>query len=177
MIRIHPRLTLAAALTLALSACAATTGSEATEDTETATAEATASVEAESTSSAGMSASDDPGRESAMDIDELTKDPETFLGQQIYVTAEVDEELDDDHAFTLSGIDESATLLVVNQANVVFQEIDDDDLVAVKGTLVEFDAQAMQDAGADVTPDDEALADYDGEHVLVASAVEQTDED
>ena len=182
MVRIHRRLTLAAALALALTACAQTdTADETTEPAEpteaaTESAEPTTTPEAEATESAEAAASDDPAREAAMTVEELITEPETFLGEEIYVTGTIGEELEDEHAFTIPTIEETDELLVVNEGDVVLQELDSGDLVMVQGTLVEFDAEAMSDAGAELAPDDEALADFEGEHVLVASSVEQTDE-
>lgn len=192
MLRIDRRWTLAAALTLVLTACAQTDTADDAAD-ETASPEPTMTMEADATESPqadasdddddatsdddDASSSDDPSRESAMTIEELITEPETFLGQEIYVIGEIAEEVGDEHAFTMAGLAETDALLVVNEGDEVFQEIDPTDSVMVQGTLVEFDAEAMADAGAELTPDDDAVSDYDGEHVLVADDVEQIDED
>lgn len=177
MPNIHRRLTLAAVLALGLTAC----GENGTTD-ETASEAPTESVQASPTDDAAATeqptatAGETATGTLSVPVGEVIAAPEAFLEGEIAVTGQVEEELDDDNAFTVTGEDASEPLLVVNDGDVVLQEIDPGDRVLVEGVFVEFDASAMADAGAEVSPDDEALSGYDGDYVLIATSVEETEE-
>jgi hypothetical protein len=179
MHRMHRALGILPVLTLAVAACAAPQtgggGASIAPDASAAPAASTtasASADAETDASDGASAS--PGAETGaterIDIGVLTGDPGAVSGTELRVLARVDEVIADGDAFftSPSGTEEGRLLVVLAADARVDKQIAEGSVVWVEGTVVGGTEDELESAGAAMT---ELPSDYEGDYVLVASAL------
>lgn len=167
-------------IALVLAACAAPGGGEATVSEAPSTAAgsqdmAPSGAPSGGDASASPAASDDAEASDASDrvaIDDVLTDPAALEGQPITLSENVEEVFVEDLAFLFSGTEvEGQVLVVVTPDATIGKEIQADRVVTVTGTLVPFTAEDLEGAGAGVGFDDEGLAAFEGDVVLVATEV------
>lgn len=111
------------------------------------------------------------GDETGVNLSEVSDNPDAMYGQMVTISGGV-QEIITPHAITI-GNDEPLvgdTVLVVG-ADDFDTSVTEEDAILVTGEVQRFEIGAVEGAlGVDL--DDEALADYDGKAVLVASEVE-----
>ena len=105
-------------------------------------------------------------------IDDVLTDPAAFEGQPVTLSENIERVFIDDLAFELTGTEvEGQVLVVVTPDARVGKEIEADRVVTVTGTLAPFTGEDLHAAGAGIAIDDEALAEFEGDAVLVATEV------
>lgn len=117
------------------------------------------------------------GPESGTDVEDITEDQyftdDQFVGEEVTVSAEVEEVLNE-QSFVLDGGDWGDESLLVVSADKA-QSLQEDDVVQVTGTVREF----VYDDYADeygLVADPGVYDDYDEEEFLEATAVDTTPE-
>lgn len=121
------------------------------------------------------------GPEIGADVEDVTEGPlegreifeeaDTFIGQEVTVSAEVNEVLGPE-AFVMAGGD-VPDLLVIGATGTT--PVEEGDVVKVTGEVIEFVVLDIEEEfGLDL--DDELFVDYEDEHAIVASSVEVIDE-
>ena len=105
-------------------------------------------------------------------IDDVLADPAAFEGQEITLSENIDQVLLEDVAFVFSGTEvEGQVLVVLTPDAAIEKEVQTSRVVNVTGTLVPFTAEDLEAAGAGLSLDDEALAEFEGDLVLVGTQV------
>ncbi len=130
---------------------------------------APSSAEASSSPAASNSEAAGGGRVS---IDDVLTDPAAFEGQEITLSENVDQVLVEDVAFLFSGTEVEGQILVVLTPDATIEkDVQANRVVNVTGSLVPFTAEDLEAAGAGLSLDDDALAEFDGDVVLVGTVV------
>lgn len=105
-------------------------------------------------------------------IDEVLADPAAHVDEDITILENIDEEYVEDSAFVFSGTEVQGQLLVVlADGATVEKAVEPDRIVAVTGRIIPFTSERMEAAGLGMSIDDEALARYGGNAILVAARV------
>lgn len=105
-------------------------------------------------------------------IDDVLADPAAFVDADLTVMENIDEVYVEDRAFLFSGTEVQGQLLVVLEDGAPIEKaVQPDRVVAVTGRIIPFTTERMEAAGLDLTVDDEVLARYGGNAVLVATRV------
>ncbi|MCW4386149.1 hypothetical protein OH146_10230 [Salinibacterium sp. SYSU T00001] len=106
--------------------------------------------------------------------DDFTEDYETYVGEEVTLTANVDTVISPE-SFTISGVESTTVepLLVVHDGEVTLEQ---GESVEVSGTVEEaFDLPTVEE-DMELDLDDEDYADYDADNYIEATSVEMTDE-
>lgn len=116
-----------------------------------------------------------PGPDEALAVDDVYAEPESYVGQQVTVSAEVGEILGT-NAFTLTG--PTQPLLIVSATGVGDSPVVEPSApVQVTGTVREgFDVVSFEEE-AGVELDDELFTDFEGEIYIEASSVSEPQTD
>ncbi len=78
----------------------------------------------------------------------------------------------EDVAFLFSGIEvEGQILVVLTPGATIEKDVQADRVLSVTGSLVPFTAEDLEAAGAGLSLDDDALAEFEGDVALVATEV------
>ncbi|MGH2380752.1 MAG: hypothetical protein ACRDG7_05975 [Candidatus Limnocylindria bacterium] len=105
-------------------------------------------------------------------IDDVLTDPAAFADEEITISENIDAVFVDDLAFLFGGTEVDGQLLVVVTPDApIDKEIEEDRVVTVTGSLVPFTAEDLEAAGAGISIDDEMLAGFEGDLVLIATAI------
>ena len=175
MNRLRRALGVLSILALALAACASQgTGGGATDEATgmAAGSHAMSSAAAPNASGASTSPSAEASTEERVWIDDVLADPAAFEDQQITISENVDAVIADDAAFIFSGTEVEGQLLVVlTPETTVNEKPEVNRVITVTGTLVPFTAEELEAAGAPISIDDEALSEFSGNAVLIATEV------
>ncbi|MDQ4035166.1 MAG: hypothetical protein M3153_04475 [Chloroflexota bacterium] len=170
---------LVAALALTTAACAAPGSSGSVADPATdpgmapghdmAGSMAPSAGEATSSPAASSGEASDDGRVS---IDDVLTDPAAFEGHEVTLSENVDQVFVEDVAFLFSGIEVEGQILVVLTPGATIEKgVQADRVLSVTGSLVPFTAEDLEAAGAGLSLDDDALAEFEGDVALVATEV------
>ena len=113
-----------------------------------------------------------------MTFEEVVENTDEYIGRQVTVSAEVDEVVVPQGAFSLGGEVEAQELIALptQSAQVPEDAIGESTVVRVQGSVTRVD----QDLGEEEDlvyemNEDELLADYDGVPAIVASQIEVVD--
>lgn len=171
---------LLATLALVAAACAAPGSSGGVADPATEPSMATAShdMSASTTPSAGDASSSPAasGGEAStggrVAIDDVLTDPASFEGREITLSENVDQVFVEDVAFLFSGTEVEGQILVVLSPDATIEKtVQANRVVNVTGSLVPFTAEDLEAAGGGLSLDDDALAEFEGDIVLVGTEV------
>ena len=169
-----------ATLTLVTAACAAPGSSGSVADPETDPSMATGSHDmSASTAPSAGDASPSPAASNGeasgggrVAIDDVLTDPASFEGQEITLSENVDQVFVEDVAFLFSGTEVEGQILVVLTTDAAIEkDVQANRVVNVTGSLVPFTAEDLEGAGAGLSLDDDALAEFEGDIVLVGTEV------
>jgi hypothetical protein len=162
------------------AACAApgTGGSAADSETEPSMATASHDMSASTPPSAGAASSipaasgGETSSGGRVAIDDVLTDPASFEGQEITLSENVDQVFVEDVAFLFSGTEVEGQILVVLTPDATIEKtVQANRVVNVTGSLVPFTAEDLEAAGAGISLDDDALAEFEGDVVLVGTEV------
>jgi hypothetical protein len=105
-------------------------------------------------------------------IDDVLTDPAAFEGQEITLSENVDQVFVEDVAFLFRGTEVEGQILVVLTPDAsIEKDVQANRVVNVTGSLVPFTAEDLEAAGAGLSLDDDALAEFEGDVVLVGTEV------
>jgi hypothetical protein len=119
-----------------------------------------------------MAGSHDMSASTAPSSAEASSSPAAFEGQEITLSENVDQVFVEDVAFVFSGTEVEGQILVVLTPDATIEkDVQANRVVNVTGSLVPFTAEDLEAAGAGLSLDDDALAEFDGDVVLVGTVV------
>lgn len=110
-----------------------------------------------------------------MTFEEVLSNTEAYVGQQVTVSAEVDEVVVTPGAFALGGEidDDELYVLPTTEAEVPSEDIDEDTTVRVQGRVEMVDTELFLEEDVLFEDDDAFDADrFDGSPAVVASQIE-----